>query len=379
MQNRSWNALIATLPDPHVLQSMEWGDVKSRFGWQPSYYIWTEQNTAHIPEQLEKGAPTSVNNCTAAALILQRTVKFAGLSWRVLYVPKGPLLDWENQELLQRVLLGLASLAQRKQAIFIKIDPDVSLGRGLAGQINACEDPTGQAVVSKMSRMGWRQSDEQIQFQNTATLDLSLSDEQLLANMKQKTRYNLRLAERKGVLIRAGSARDIPLLYHMYAETSVRDGFVIRDQSYYEILWSTFFQAGLAEPLIAEVEGEAVAALILFYFARKAWYMSGMSRQVHRDKMPNYLLQWEAIRRAKTRACLVYDLWGAPNTLDENDPLWGVYRFKDGLGGQVIRHIGAWDLPVKPNVYRLYTQTLPRILNLMRTRGQSRTRQQLGI
>jgi peptidoglycan pentaglycine glycine transferase (the first glycine) len=195
--------------------------------------------------------------------------------------------------------------------------------------------------------------------------------------MKQKTRYNIHLAERKGVHIRTGTVVDFPLLYNMYAETSLRDGFVIRDRAYYEHTWGVFLNDGLVDILIAEVEGQPVAAIMVFRFAKKAWYLYGMSRDLHREKMPNYLLQWEAIRRARAEGCLVYDLWGAPDHFDETDGMWGVFRFKEGLGGSIVRTPGAWDYPALPWLYRLYTQTLPRLLGLMRRQGKARTRNML--
>ena len=131
----------------------------------------------------------------------------------------------------------------------------------------------------------------------------------------------------------------------------------------------------MAEALIAEVGGEPVAAVIILRFAGTAWYLYGMSRALHREKMPNHLLQWEAIRRAKAYGCQVYDLWGAPDEFSEEDPLWGVYRFKEGLGGRLVRTIGAWDLPVQPGYYRLFTQVIPRLMEWMRWRGVARTRQ----
>jgi lipid II:glycine glycyltransferase (peptidoglycan interpeptide bridge formation enzyme) len=128
-------------------------------------------------------------------------------------------------------------------------------------------------------------------------------------------------------------------------------------------------------PLIAEVEGEMVAGLMLFHFDGVAWYLYGMSQPVHREKMPSYLLQWEAIRTAKEKGCQVYNLWGAPDTFDETDPLWGVYRFKRGLGGQVLRPIHAWDFPIRPWIFRLYSQAWPRIMDVIRSRGRSSTRE----
>jgi lipid II:glycine glycyltransferase (peptidoglycan interpeptide bridge formation enzyme) len=157
----------------------------------------------------------------------------------------------------------------------------------------------------------------------------------------------------------------------MYAETAQRDNFIIRPIDYYRDAWGSFVQSGLAQPLLAEVEGETVAGLILFRFADRAWYMYGMSRNAHREKMPNYLLQWEAMRWAKTQGCTVYDLWGAPDELNEADSMWGVYKFKEGLGATFAPHVGAYDFVVSRLGYWLYTTAMPRVLNLMRRRHQS--------
>src|SRR5690606_19788761 len=154
---------------------------------------------------------------------------------------------------------------------------------------------------SELKRRGWIESGEQIQFKNTVMVDLSESEESILMRMKQKTRYNIRLAQKKGVSIREGKVEDLENLYRMYAETSVRDGFVIRDENYYKIVWKTFMSSDepTTIPLVAEVENEPVAAIFLFMFARRAYYVYGMSRNAHREKMPTYLLQWEAMRLAK--------------------------------------------------------------------------------
>ena len=204
--------------------------------------------------------------------------------------------------------------------------------------------------------------------------------------MKQKTRYNIRLAQKKGVTVRAGTVDDLPLLYRMYAETSVRDGFLIREEGYYQAVWHSFMgvppSASTLQPftesLIAEVDGEPVGAVSMFYFARQAIYLFGMSRETAREKMPNYLLQWEAMRRAKALGCRNYNLWGAPDEFNESDGLWGVFRFKEGLGGTVSRTIGAWDFTPNPMLYKLYTEVLPRVMDIMRARGKARTRQNLG-
>ena len=358
MNSETWNAIIASFPEPHLLQTWQWGLVKSRFGWEPFYRVWGNEG-----------------NPDAAALILQRSISIAGFSarLRVLYVPKGPLLrDWGDAELRKRVLGDLQKLARERGAIFIKIDPDVPLGTGVPGDSDAQANPLGETVRAELAQRDWRFSDEQIQFRNTVALDLTLSEDEMLARMKQKARYNVRYAGRKGVAVRIGTVDDLGLLFRMYAETSDRDGFVIRGEEYYRSVWGTFLESDMLDPLIADVDGEPVGALMLFRFAGRAWYLHGMSRELHRKKMPNYLLQWEAMRRAKEMGCTEYDLWGAPDVFDESDSMWGVYRFKRGLGGTVVRTIGAYDYPVRPLLYKLYAQLLPRILEIMRRRNKTR-------
>jgi len=220
---------------------------------------------------------------------------------------------------------------------------------------------------------GWKKSGE-IQFPNTFVLNLRQTEEQILAGMKQKTRYNVRLAERRGVHVREGGPEDVSLLYRMYAATSVRDGFVIRDEGYYKDAWGAFMAAGLAQPLIAEVGMSPVAALVIYRFADRAWFLFGMSTERHRDAMPNYLLQWEAIRWAKGRGFTTYDFWGAPDRPDPQDPMFGVFRFKAGFGASFVRTLGAWDFPVRPAAHRLYTVVLPRVLGILRSRQRRRTR-----
>jgi lipid II:glycine glycyltransferase (peptidoglycan interpeptide bridge formation enzyme) len=280
----------------------------------------------------------------------------------------------------------------------LKCDPDVVLGRGVPASGEDAEDKSGSAVTSELKRRGWEYSPDQIQFKNTVLIDLNPTEEELLARMKQKTRYNIRLAEKKGISLRVGAMADLPMLYKMYAETSIRDGFVIRDEGYYKTVWELFmantrsptsslqvsnspitnYQLPFAEPLIAEFNNKPIAAIFVFYFAGRAYYVYGMSRDVHREKMPTYLLQWEAMKRAKARGCTAYDLWGAPDVFDESDSMWGVYRFKEGLGGQVVRTLGAWDYASSPFWYKMYSDIMPRVLDVMRSRGKSKTKQSLG-
>lgn len=381
MENNTWNTLISNLPNPHFLQTYQWGQVKAKYGWEPVYLVWDhegrmkeERDVAHLS--------SSIFQPSAATLVLKRKILRNGFAARlsVLYLPKGPLLDWSNDALRTRVLNDLEIYAKRQGAIFLKMDPDVVLGTGVPQSESDVVDTNGQAIVSGLKRRGWEYSADQIQFKNTVLIGLSASEEEMLARMKQKTRYNIRLAEKKGVSLRIGTLSDLSLLYTMYAETSVRDGFVIRDEGYYKTVWKLFMNASepACEPILAEVEGEPVAAIFVFYFARRAYYVYGMSRDKHREKMPAYLLQWEAMKRAKAKGCTVYDLWGAPEVFDESDSMWGVYRFKEGLGGRVVRTLGAWDFAPSPLWYKMYSEIIPRILDVMRSRGKTRTKQSIG-
>jgi peptidoglycan pentaglycine glycine transferase (the first glycine) len=398
----TWNSLISTLPNPHFLQTYEWGQVKAEYGWSPLYAVWEDDGKWMVESNLNR--LSTFRSPVAAALILRKQILRNGFAARlsILYTPKGPLLDWTNESLRNRVLNDLQSLAKKQGAIFLKMDPDVVLGTGVPSSAREVVDHRGRAILSELERRGWRYSSDQIQFKNTMLIDLSPSEEELLARMKQKTRYNIRLAKKKGVELRIGKPDDFAMLYKMYAETSVRDGFVIRDEGYYQIVWQTFMardqspvsnlqspitnyreaslwdQLPSTEPLIAEVGGEPITAIFVFYFAGRAYYVYGMSRDVYREKMPAYLLQWEAIKRAKARGCKVYDLWGAPDVFDESDSMWGVYRFKEGLGGEVVRTLGAWDFAPNPFWYKLYSEIIPRLLDVMRSRGKARTRRSLG-
>lgn len=388
----TWNEIVSKLNFPHLLQTYQWGLLKSDFGWQPLWKVWQDSN-----------------NIVAAALILEKSITFGGYStpFKILYVPKGPLLrDWQDINLIKRVFSDLKSIGKKKKAIFIKIDPDIIVGTSTSNDYHKLSrENLGELVIQEMKAQYWIYSPEQIQFRNTMILDLTRSEDDLLIGMKQKTRYNIRLAEKRGVSIRDGNILDIPLLYQMYAETSLRDNFALRDQTYYQKVWGLFikninnlniqdpvYNLGMkrkisqrnfcnpsAKILIAEVNHEPIAAVVCYHYAGRAWYFYGMSKNSHREKMPNHLLQWVAILRAKQDGCKVYDFWGAPEIFDQSDPLYGLFRFKSGFGGQYIRNIGAWDYPIMPIYYQLYIKILPHILAIMRLKGRKLVRKHLEV
>jgi len=360
-----WNEFVGSLPGSHILQTWQWAQFKAMYGWRPIPKVWRDED-GHV---------------FAAAMILERKSRVTpiGPDLKVLYIPRGPLLSWHNLSQRKLVLDDLQALAAEEKAIFIKIDPEVIIGFGLPENTSPEQTSPQNEVETDLLNRGWLYSQDQIQFRNTVWLDLTGSEADWLARMKPKTRYNLRLAAKKGVKIRQGSASDLPAVYRMYAETSVRDGFVIRPEEYYLRVWKYFLDAGMAEVLLAEADGELIAGLILFFIGDRAWYLYGMSRPLQREKMPNYLLQWEAMRRAKEHGCAQYDLWGAPDVFDESDSMWGVFRFKEGLGGEIVRFIGAWDFPSRPWLYKMYTQILPGILAKMRRRGIEKARRQVSV
>ena len=352
-----WNDTLRTLPYAHILQSWEWGEFKwVTTGWEPIRLAYSRDG-----------------KIVAMASVGVRKVG----PLKVMYVPKGPALDYADTELVIDVLRHLQKLARQQRAIWLKIDPDVIAATGmphsspLSDPSDSADDPDtpnpiGQNFMKILRDQRWRFSEDQVQFRNTIVIDLSKSEDELLAAMSQGTRRKVRIAARESVSIRPGTVADLPTLYDLYRITGSRDNFLIRPPEYYEQAWRDFITAGLALPLIAEVDGKPVAHVILFHFGRKCWYMYGASSDDQRDKMPNYLLQWEAIRWAKAQGYALYDLWGAPNVFAETDSLWGVYNFKRGFRGMVTRHVGAWDFAPYPPLYQAYTQIMPRVIARMR-------------
>lgn len=343
----AWRETLALLPDAHALQSWTWGQFKSRWGWSAT--------------AMRLSIPREENGTKAAALLLKRSLPW--LPFSMIYVPRGPVLDYADGALRRIVLAELEWLARKERAMFVKIDPEVVQSWGISP-----ERPSviGSKFMRDLRQRNWRYSPEQIQFRNTMELSLRQTEEELLAGMKQKTRYNIRLAGRKGIMIRHGDQHDFPMIAGIYQQTAQRDGFAVRSVDYYLDIWRSFYLDGMAQPLIAEYQGEAIAAVVVIMSGDRAIYMYGASTNKERNRMPNHLLQWEAIRWAKSQGAMVYDFWGAPDEFAENDRLWGVWRFKAGFQGEVVRHIGAWDFPVKPIWYRLYNNAMPRLRQAVR-------------
>lgn len=349
---QTWNDTLSRLPYAHILQTWEWGEFKRvTTGWQPIRLAFKRDGVIV--------GMASVGVRSVAKLL------------KVMYISKGAALPYDDSALTSEILRHLEKFARSQGAVWLKLDPDVIEATGIPGDEDDQPDATGTAIKTLLNARGWRFSADQVQFRNTVKIDLSRTEDDLLAAMSQNTRRKVRVAEREGVKIRVGSVEDLPILYDLYRVTGERDHFLIRPPEYYEKAWKTFIAAGLAHPLIAELDGKPIAMVILFHFGKTCWYFYGASSNDSRDAMPNYLLQWQAMKWAKSNGYLHYDMWGAPNQFVETDSMWGVFAFKRGFRGTVTRHIGAWDYAPYPLLYRAYTEIMPRVIARMRRRSAS--------
>ncbi|KLU59192.1 lipid II:glycine glycyltransferase [Peptococcaceae bacterium CEB3] len=315
----------------HILQTWEWGEIKSRTGWRPWRLLVEEDG-----------------EIKAAASVLERKLPLVGVP--IFYVPRGPVLTWHDRELFDAVLRAFKGLAKKRGAIFLKIDPDIpSSDRELEQFLHS------RGFRSAETGKGF----EGVQPKYVFRLDIAPKEEELLAGMHQKTRYNIRLAQKKGVRVRRGARADLPEFYRVLKETTERDRFLVRAYSYFEDMFDTLVPAGLAELFIGEYQGQVVAGTLAFRLGDKAWYIYGASSNSHRNVMPNYLIQWEMIRWAKSLGCTMYDFRGVPGHLTEDNPLYGLYRFKKGFNGEYTEFIGEWDLVYRPFVYFLWRHLEP--------------------
>lgn len=321
------NAFMASSPKGHVLQTWEWGEIKARTGWKPLRLV------------VEKK-----DRIIAAVSILKRTVPL--LKKNIFYAPRGPVLNIDDREVLDFLLEEVGNLAQKHNAIFFKIDPDVP-----------ADDLRWQEALSDC---GFKNAEtgegfEGIQPKYVFRLDISPDEEELMANLHQKTRYNIRLAERKGVEIEEnGTKEDLPVFYQILLETAERDEFLVRSYQYFEDFFDYLVPAGLGKLFLAKYQGKIIAGTLLFKLGDKAWYIYGASSNRHRNVMPNYLIQWTMISWAKRQGCTMYDFRGVPGDLQEDNPLYGLYRFKKGFNGRFTQFIGEYDLVFQPAAYRLY-------------------------
>ena len=316
LSSKEWEQFTAQYPNIHFLQTVQWGELKSSFGWEPVRFI----------------------HGTAGAQILFRKLP---LGFTIAYIPKGPLGEPSTD--LWR-MIDKACL--ERNAIFLKVEADQ-----FEKDQKSENYPYPDFIIGKHN----------IQPPNTILIDLNKDEDALLSEMKQKTRYNIRLAARKGVNVETWN--DISAFHKMSMETGGRDNFGIHSMAYYKQIHKLFNSAQISELLVAKYENTPLAAVMIFYIGERAWYVYGASSNLERNRMPAYLLQWEAIKRAKARGCKSYDLWGIPDEptnklenefTDQTSGLWQVYRFKRGFGGEIRRNVQCQDKVYKRFLYKLY-------------------------
>ncbi|HEV2472480.1 MAG TPA: peptidoglycan bridge formation glycyltransferase FemA/FemB family protein, partial [Chthonomonadales bacterium] len=213
--------------------------------------------------------------------------------------------------------------------------------------------PEANRAVHSLKAMGFHVI-RPVQPLRSILLDLTPDEDALLASMKEKWRYNVRLAGRKGVMVHmAQTTQDIQGWYQILRVTGQRDGFGIHTLDYYLRAWQLFAPRNLAQLFLAEHDGRLLAGIFVGCMARQAIYLYGASSNEQRQLMPNYLLQWEAMRWAKSQGAQSYDFWGIPDSDDPGEALAGVYRFKSGWGGQVVRFAGNYEYVCRPVMMRL--------------------------
>ncbi|MCW5852739.1 MAG: peptidoglycan bridge formation glycyltransferase FemA/FemB family protein [Anaerolineae bacterium] len=273
-----WDQFVAGHPHGHVLQSSAWGAFKARHGWRPLRVALAD----------ETGQPM------AGAQLLLRQMPLA----TVAYCPRGPVARPADLGVL---LPHVHAAARRAGAVFLKVEP------------------AWEGDHSDVWRAQGFNVAQTVQPPSTIVLDLTQTEEQLLATMKQKWRYNIRLAAKKGVVVREATEADLPAWYALMEVTGVRDGFGIHAADYYTDAFRLFCDGQRGVLLIAEFAGEMLGGVMIFAFGPEAIYMYGASGNAYRNLMPNHALQWAAIRWAKARGCARYDFWGIPPEATEDE------------------------------------------------------------
>lgn len=305
----------------HPLQSKAWGDFRQDTGVKVRRLIGFD----------------------GADQIAQMQVTFHPIPkfpYTIGYYPKG---RWPDEIQLQALL----ELGKEEKAIAIKMEPDVSM------------PPHNHADIAGLRSLLLENSCQKgrsLFTPHTFTIDLTQSEDQLLTNMKSKTRYNLKVAQKHGVeVVEDSTQAGFDDYLRLLELTTKRQGFYAHTKEYQQKMWTHMSQAGIARILKAIYQGQVVTAWILFVFKDKLYYPYGASSREHTKVMASNIVMWEAIRYGQKLGLKTFDLWGSlgPNP-DPKDPWYGFHRFKQGYGGTLTEFVGTYDLVVNPQVYSLY-------------------------
>jgi peptidoglycan pentaglycine glycine transferase (the first glycine) len=323
-----WDAFVASHRYGHLLQSSGWSRFRSGWGQRPCRVAVED---AH--GRIVAGAQMLIQDTRAGA---------------VAYVPRGPTCAPADESW---PLLREAVRRHSGGSIAVRLEPHWP----------------DSAETRRWLRAAGLRAARPVQPPSTVRIELTRAEAALLATMKQKWRYNVRLAQRHGVEVRLGGAQDLDAFGALLEQTARRDGFATRPAAYYADAWRAF--GSDAHLYLAERQGQLLAAIMVFHFGDTATYLYGASADAGREHMPNHLLQWEAMRAARDEGRRWYDLWGIPDAIGRaavdgrplagvdtgRGGLWGVWGFKRGFGGEVWRSVGAWDEVYAPARYRIAT------------------------
>jgi lipid II:glycine glycyltransferase (peptidoglycan interpeptide bridge formation enzyme) len=300
----------------HVIQSWEWGEFRKKMGLD-----------------LVRLGHYEGNRLIQAYQLTFHPVPF--LKNTIGYLPKGPIPDGKMVE-------ALSDLGRKKNAAYIKIEPNVFKERLTTND-------------ERLTKLGLIPSKKSLFTKYNFLIDLTKSEEQLLAAMHPKTRYNIGIAQKKGVEVYESTKQeDFEIYLKLYFETTRRQKYFGHTPTYHRQLWETLMPAKMARTLIAKYQGKPLVAWMLFNFADTLYYPYGGSSTEHKEVMASNLVCWEAIRLGKKMGLKVFDMWGAlgPNA-DESDPWYGFHRFKAGYGPAHVEYVGTYDLVLKPSMYNL--------------------------
>ena len=308
-------------PKSHFMQSFEWTKVKAN--WKHEFVV----------------AYDDKDNIVGAMMVLIR--KVPGLPYTLMYAPRGPVCDIYNLELMQGLINKVRELAKKYKAYTLKLDTDaLATDEKFADIVKKCG--------FKLPKQNKNFEGIQPRFVFRINNLRGKTEDEILASFEQKTRYNIRLASKKGVTVKIGTRDDLKAFHRIMLETGVRDNFVIRSLEYFEKMYDELGPNHLRLYMAYLEDGTPIAGTIAILYGDKCWYLYGASSNAHRNVMPNYLLQWSMIKWAIENNCNVYDFRGVSGNLDENSPLYGLYRFKKGFNGDFTEFIGELDLVFKP-------------------------------
>lgn len=310
-EQSAWDEFVLTAPQASFLQTWAWGEMQARLG-VPNWRL----------------VATEGERWQAVALVLRRELPL-GRSW--LYMPRGPVFPERlpPDAAWQALMKALAALAQREAAFFIRCDPAV-----------------GTAWLARLRASEWQKADHEVQPRSTLIVDLGLSEAEILARMHAKTRYNIRLAQRKGVTIRFATDPDaVESFITLSRQVAERTQFRYHPEAYYRAMQAVLTASGQFAVGLAEYQGIVLAAHILIQAGTTVTYAHGASSSQWRELMAPHLLHWESLRWAQRRGATRYDFFGiAPAGATSNHPWAGITRFKEGFGGERADYVGAYDL-----------------------------------